>query len=76
VKVHPERVDQRKKHERELNVYGLCFTLNIRQVKKFENPNSSISINVFAYDGKLEFILFTSLFNKTRRTSTRKREIV
>jgi hypothetical protein len=53
VKVHPERVDHYKKYEHELNIIGLSFPLNIRQVKKFENLNPTISVNVFAYDGKV-----------------------
>jgi hypothetical protein len=33
IKSHPERVDHYKKHQHELNVDGLSFPLNIRQVK-------------------------------------------
>jgi hypothetical protein len=53
IKSNPQRVEHYKKYEHELNVNDLSFPLNIRQVKKFENLNPTISVNVFAYDGKV-----------------------
>jgi hypothetical protein len=67
VKVHPERVEHYKKYEHELNVIGLSFPLNIRQVKKFENLNPTISVNVFAYDGKVGVYPIHITAHKNRR---------
>ena len=51
-KSHQERVTKYKQFEYKLNTTGLKFPLSIHDVKKFENLNPSISVNVFAYDGK------------------------
>jgi hypothetical protein len=67
VKVHPERVDHYKKYEHELNVIDLSFPLNIKQVKKFENLNPSISVNIFAYDGKVGVYPIHITAHKNRR---------
>jgi hypothetical protein len=67
VKVHPERVEHYKKYEHELNVDGLSFPLNIKQVKKFENLNPTISVNVFAYDGKVGVYPIHITAHKNRR---------
>jgi hypothetical protein len=67
VKVHPERVDHYKKYEHEFNIDGLSFPLNIRQVKKFENLNPTISVNVFAYDGKVGVYPIHITAHKNRR---------
>ena len=51
-KSHQERVTKYKQFEYKLNMTGLKFPLSIHDVKKFENLNPSISVIVFAYDGK------------------------
>ena len=51
-KSHQERVSKYRKFENKLNTTGLKFPLSIHHVKKFENLNPNISVNVFAYDGK------------------------
>jgi hypothetical protein len=51
-KINRERLFQYQRYENELNLAGLSFPLSIKHVKKFENLNNNISINVFAYDEK------------------------
>ena len=52
LKSHQERVSEYQKFENKLNTTGLKFPLSIHLVKKFENLNPIISVNVFAYGGK------------------------
>ena len=52
LKSHQERVTKYTQFECKLNTSGLKFSLSIHDVKKFKNLNPSISVNIFAYDGK------------------------
>ena len=49
---HQNRVSKYQQFKHKLNTTGLKFPLSIYHVKKFENLNSNISVNVFAYNGK------------------------
>lgn len=51
-KLNANRVAKYVRYEKELNVAGLEFPLQVNQVKRFEQLNESISINVFAYDNR------------------------
>ena len=46
VENHPERIDNFEKHQT-LNWEELKFPVNLSDINKFENHNSSISNNVF-----------------------------
>ena len=48
-----ERVTKYMEFESDLNLAGIEFPLNINNVKKFENLNPDISINLFACDDKV-----------------------
>ena len=52
VEKHYERIDKKKLQEisKVLNWDGLKFPVNLSNINKFENHNSSISINVFGYE--------------------------
>ena len=46
-----ERIDKKLREKSEvLNWNGLKFPVNLRDINKFENHNSSISVNVFDYE--------------------------
>ena len=46
-----ERIDKKLREKSEvLNLNGLKFPVNLSDINKFENYNSSISVNVFGYD--------------------------
>ena len=52
-KIHSERMAKYQQFECEVNTNGLAFPVVIPWgVRKFENLNSTISANVFAFDGK------------------------
>ena len=51
-KSRQNRVPKYQQFEHKLNTTGLIFPLSIHHVKKFETLNLSISVNIFAYDGK------------------------
>jgi hypothetical protein len=52
-KSHSERMVKYQQFECEVNTNGLAFPVVIPWgVRKFENLNSPISVNVFAFDGK------------------------
>ena len=46
------RINKYKSYENELHVTDLKFPLVIKDIKKFENLNQFISVNVLAFDGK------------------------
>ena len=50
--LNANRVNEYKPYDNELNVTDLKFPLAIKDVKKFEKLNQSISVNVLAFDGK------------------------
>ena len=46
-----ERIDKKLREKSEvLNWDGLKFPVNLSDINKFENHNSSISVNVFGYE--------------------------
>ena len=48
---YSERIDQRlRETSKVLNWQGLKFPVNLSDINKFENHNSSISVNVFGYE--------------------------
>ena len=58
-----ERIDKKLREKSEgLNWDGLKFQVNLSDINKFENHNSSISVNVFGYE-KLVYPLRISKHN-------------
>ena len=46
-----ERIDKKRREKSEVpNWDGLKFPVNLSDINKFENHNSSISVNVFGYE--------------------------
>ena len=50
--LNANRVNKYKPYENELNVTDLKFPLVIKDIKKFEKLNQSISVNILAFDGE------------------------
>ena len=51
VENHPERIDRElRENSKVLNWKGLKFPVNLSDINKLENHNSSISINVFGFE--------------------------
>ena len=51
VENHPERIDSELRETSKVhNWRGLKFPVNLSDINKFENHNSSISVNVFGYE--------------------------
>ena len=64
-----ERIDKKLREESEvLNWDGLKFLVNLSDINKFENHNSSISGNVFGYE-KLVYSLRISKHNYKREST-------
>ena len=56
VEVHAERLSHYRKYENELKVDNLCFPIATKDVPKFEEMNSELSINILAVgDTKHEY---------------------
>ena len=54
VEEHSERIDKiLRETSKVLNWEGLKFPVNLGDIKKLENHNSSISVNVFGYENLL-----------------------
>ena len=53
---HPDRVSKYQEYEHELNMSGIKYPVNIKDIKKFEYQNS-ISVNVYGYEDKKIFLL-------------------
>ena len=49
---HPERVSYYLPFQKELNITNLKFPLTVTNVIKFEKLNATISVNVFAFEGR------------------------
>lgn len=49
---HPERPQNYRQWENDLNFQGITFPVGIRHIEKFENLNN-ISVSVFGYEGEL-----------------------
>ena len=64
-----ERIDKKLREKSEvLNCDGLQFTVNLSDINKFENLNSSISVNVFGYE-KAVYPLRISKHNYKREST-------
>ena len=51
VEKHPERIDRQfRETSKVFNWRGLKFPVNLGDINKFENHNSSISVNVFGFE--------------------------
>ena len=51
VEIHSERIDKElQETSKVLNWKGLKFPVKLSDINKFENHNSSISVNVFGYE--------------------------
>ena len=69
VEKHSERIDIKLREKSEvLNWEGLKFPVILRDIYKFENRNSSISVNVFGYE-KLVYPLRISAHNYKREST-------
>ena len=53
---HPDRVSKYQEYEHELNMSGIKYPINIKDIKKFEYQNN-ISVNVYGYEDKKIFLL-------------------
>ena len=64
-----ERIDRKlRETSKTLNWEGLKFPVNLSDINKFENRNSSISVNVFGYE-KLVYPLRISKHNYKREST-------
>ena len=64
-----ERIDKKlRETSKDLNWEGLKFLINLSDINKFENHNSSISVNVFGYE-KLVYPLRISEHNYKREST-------
>ncbi|MCG7879165.1 MAG: C2H2-type zinc finger protein [Candidatus Thiodiazotropha endolucinida] len=52
VEKEPERVEHYYSYAQEVNMSGITYPVKVPQIKKVENQNENISINVFAYEDK------------------------
>ena len=69
VENHPERIDRKlRETSKVLNWEGLKLPVHLSYINKFENHNSSISVNVFVYD-KLVYSLRISEHNYKREST-------
>lgn len=50
VEIHPERVNNYKPFEEELNFSGLTLPMKINNISQFEEQNPSISVSVIGYE--------------------------
>ena len=65
----PERIDKKLRETvKDLNWEGLKFGVNLSDINKFENHNSSISFNVFGYE-KMVYSLRISEHNYKRKST-------
>ena len=66
VEKNSKRIDRKlREKSKVLNWEGLKFPMNLIDINKFENHNSSISVNVFCYE-KLVYPLRISEHNYKR----------
>jgi hypothetical protein len=64
---HADRLSQYVRYENELNFSGISFPMEISKIKRFEELNPTISVNVYTYDEKMKKCLPLRL---TKRTKT------
>ena len=48
---HLDRVSKYQKFEHELNMFGIQYPIDIKDIRKFEHQNN-ISVNVYGYEDK------------------------
>ena len=61
VKHHPERITrQLEKQAETLNFDGISFPMKLKDIKKFEQQNPQLSVNVLGYEAKEIFPLCIS----------------
>jgi len=61
VKDHPERITtQLEKQAETLNFDGIRFPMKLKDIKKFEQQNPQIAVNVLGYEDKKVFLLRVS----------------
>ena len=61
VKDHPERITrQLEKQAETLNFDGISFPIKLKDIKKFEQQNPQVSVNVLGYEDKKIFTLHIS----------------
>ena len=64
-----ERIEKKlRETSKDLNWEGLQFPVNLSDINKFENHNSSISVNLFGYE-KLVYPLRISKYNCKREST-------
>ena len=69
VEKNSERIDKKlRETSKDLNWEGLKFPVNLSDINKFENYNSSISVNVFGYE-KAVYLLRISKHNYKREST-------
>jgi len=57
VKDHPEKITrQLEKRAETLNFDGISFPTKLKDIKKFEQQNPQISVNVLGYEDKRYFL--------------------
>ena len=77
-KEHPERIDEDlKSKEHTLNMEGIAYPVNLKDIKRFEKQNPNISISVLGYskDARI-FPLRISEYTKAKKENERKHNIV
>ena len=68
-KKNSERIDKKlRETSKDLNWEGMKFPVNLSDINKFKNHNSSISVNVFGYE-KLVYHLRISEHNYKREST-------
>ena len=72
VEDYPERIDSefRETSKKDPQLGGLKFPVKLSDINKFENHNSSISVNLFGYE-KLVYPLRISKHNYKRESSAK-----
>ena len=75
---HPERIDEDlKSKENTLNMEGITYPVDLKDIKRFEKQNPDISISVLGYGGKDKvYPLRISEYTKVKRKDERKHNIV
>lgn len=64
LKDHPHHVGHYKDYEQELNVSGIEFPMNVKNISKFKKQNPAISINLFGYEEKELFPVYITKCKK------------
>ena len=62
---HLDKVSKYQEYERELNMSGIQYPVDIKDIGKFEHQNN-ISVNVYGYEDKKIFTLCITTMNAAR----------